>query len=370
MGITGATLNDKRATTARVQIPAWGCWYADVELDGEHTLSGPVTLKIADLTLVGTVLSGGPVKGRSQYRLVAGGGGWGRTLPKKPYVNDAGVKLATVLGDAAREAGETLGTISNATRLGPYWTRQAGQASNVLALVSERAWYVDNAGVTQLGVRPSANLPSNVTRIQPLDLARATVTLSSESIASILPGVTVDTITAVDVEHSISAQGGLRSKIWGARGGGSSRALDGLASLLDVLDPDRAFRGVTEYRVVTRTGKRLNLQPVRVSTGMPDLARVRVRPGVAGLESEVPLGSTVLVTFVNSDPSRPVVTSFGDPEEETFGNSAFIARLGDAITISPAQFAASGAANGSGPVTLSNNLEGTISSASTKAKAV
>ena len=76
MGVTFATLEGHRVTTARATIPAWGCWYADVSIDGEHALTGAVTLQIADLAMKGTVLSGGPAKGRSHFRIVAGAGGW------------------------------------------------------------------------------------------------------------------------------------------------------------------------------------------------------------------------------------------------------------------------------------------------------
>jgi hypothetical protein len=65
-----ASLNDHRVTSARINIPAWGCWYADVSLDGDVPLSGAVSLVVADLTLRGTVLSGGASadKARSMYR--------------------------------------------------------------------------------------------------------------------------------------------------------------------------------------------------------------------------------------------------------------------------------------------------------------
>lgn len=316
---TGATLEGHRATRARVQIPKWGCWYADVDLDGEHTLSGSVSLVIADLTLRGTILSGGATKGRSQYRIVAGAGGWGQTVARKSYVNDLGAKHSTVLGDAARDAGETLGTISSTDRVGPGWVRVEGPASAVLELVAPRGWYVDEAGVTQIGARTGSAVSANIPRTKPVDLARGVVVLAPEKIATILPGVTVDGLTAVDVQHEISAKGGLRTTIYGAReSGGSSRGLEAFAKLLDVIDPDRNFRGVTEYRVVLRQSKRYDLQPVRRSSGMPDLARVFVRPGVAGCDADVALGSVVLVGFVNSDPSRPYIAGFEDADGEAF----------------------------------------------------
>jgi hypothetical protein len=318
MAIGTATLAGHRATHAVANIPAWGCWYADASIDGEHALTGSVDLKIADLTLRGTVLSGGVAKGRSSYRIVGGAGGWGGTLPKKSYANDAGVKLATVLGDAAREAGEALGAVSTTDRVGPAFVREEGPASRVLEALAPGAWYVGEDGVTRLGARAASTIPANVTRINAADLARGTVTLASESIVGILPGVVVDGLTAVDVQHEISLKGGLRSTVWGAQGGGSSRRLSAYRQIAAQIDPDRQFRGVTEYRVVTLEGERLNLQPVRVSTGMPDLRRVHPRPGVPGCSATAALGSRVLVGFIEADRGRPFVAAYEDPEGDGF----------------------------------------------------
>lgn len=337
MGLANATMNDTRATRARISIPAWGCWYADVSLDGEvsYAAGAPAKIKIADLTLAGTVLSGGPAKGRSDYRVVAGKGGWGKTLPSRSYANDAGVRTATVIGDAAEAAGETLAAISRTLSVGPAYVRPEGPAAQVLAQLAPKSWYVDEGGTTRLGKRAPSKLSGAVTH-GPVDLARKTVTLAAESIAAILPGLLIDGLEAVDVQHTINAKDGLRSTIWGARNAGTSRRLGGMMAVLDALDPDRAFRGVVEYRVVTQAGERLNLQPIRVSTGMPNLARVVVRPGVSGVSSQVMLGSRVLVGFVDSDPARPCVLAFEDAEGEGFTPlmthiDALLVRLGAGV---------------------------------------
>ena len=126
-------------------------------------------------------------------------------------------------------------------------------------------------------------LSASAARTSQLDLAKGTLTLASDTIANILPGITVDGLTAIDVEHTLSLKDGLRSKLWGKSGASSaSRRLDAFRAIFDALDPDRQFRGITEYRCVTQEGERLNLQAVRVSTGMPDLGRVYVRPGISG----------------------------------------------------------------------------------------
>ncbi len=312
-------------TSARVNLPAWGCWHAEAHLDGDVTLSGSVTLKIADLELKGAVLSGGPMQGRSSYRIVGGAGGWGRTVSEKGYANDAGVKVATVLGDVAITVGETLGTVSQLLRVGPAFARMAGPASKVLDLVAPKAWYVDEAGVTRLGARAAGALVGKVTRITPVDLTRGKVVLAAEQIATILPGLVVDGLTAVDVLHEISADGGLRSTVWGSQAGST---LDSLQALLEQLDPDRPYRGLTEYRVGVSEGTRLTLQPVRVSTGMPTLSRVPVRPGVPGLSGEVQNGTRVLVGFIDSDVARPFVAAFEEEDGDGFQPTTLTLRAG------------------------------------------
>ncbi len=316
MGVS--TLAGHRVTHARVNIPAWGCWYADASIDGQVTLSGVIELKIADLTLSGAVISGGPEKGRSSFRIVGGTGGWGLTIPAKSYTNDAGVKLSNVINDAAEAADEVIDTSTLPTdRVGPAWVRQSGPACRVLELLAPSAWYVGEDGITRLGARPTTTFKGVATRTSQVDLARGTVTLAAESIATLRPGIVVDGLEAVDVEHEVTPKG-LRTTIWGKRAGGTSRRLAAMRALDEQLDPDRRFRSVWEYRVVTLSGKRLNLQPVQVSTGMPSLSNVPFRPGVAGCDVAAQLGSRVLVGFVNEDPARPYVSAFEDPDGEGF----------------------------------------------------
>ncbi len=323
----GVTLNGTAATHARATIPAWGCWHASASLDGEVAIEpgARATLVMADLTLVGTVLSGGAAFGRSHYRIVGGAGGWGRSVGAWSYSDDAGVKFSTAIGDAAREVGETIGTIPPSLRTGPTWTREEGPASSTLNALAPSGWYVDEAGVTQIGARPAATLPAKVTRIAPVDFARGKVVLASETIAGILPGVVVDGLTAVDVHHESGPDGGLRSTVWGGETGSIAEQMKRLGA---ALDPERKFRGPTEYIVDTLSGNRLNLGPARASSGMPYLKRVPVRPGVAGCATDVALGSYVVVEFLDADPSRPFVSSFADPDDASFQPTALTLNAG------------------------------------------
>jgi len=312
-----ASLSGYRATSARVQLPAWGIWFADVTIDAEATLAGPVALQVADLALSGTVLSGGPYRGSSSYRIIGGAGGWGRELPAKGYSQDAGVKSAKVAGDAAAEAGETLDVSALAGASPGYaFAREAGPAARVLEQLAPRGWYVGEDGVSRIGRRPRRELTTPAVRMT-LDVSRGMATLAAESIAELVPGVVVDGLEAVDVWHELGGKG-LRTLVWGDAGGHTSRRVEALRTLVAQLFPDYRFRGVTEYRVVSQSGQRLNLQAIRASSGMPNLMRVRVRPGVAGCRADVALGSSALVTFVDGDPARPIVVGFEDAEGPGF----------------------------------------------------
>ncbi|HXG69985.1 MAG TPA: hypothetical protein VNJ04_05150 [Gemmatimonadaceae bacterium] len=311
-----STLNGHRVTSARITIPSWGCWHASVDVDGEHPIANGerVKLVVADATFHGAVLSGGVALGRSFYRIVAGAGGWGRTIPPWSWSDDAGVKFSTAIGDAAREAGETLAPIAATMRTGPSWTRDEGPASQTLNTLATGGWYVDEAGVTHVGARSVEKLPAKVTRVTPVDLARGKAELASDSIAAILPGVVVDGLTATDVQHDISADGGLRTTVWGRSGADSVRRL------VAALDPNREFRGPSEYRVDVASGNRLHLQPLR--SWLPYLKNVPVRPGVAGCDADVALGSFVVVEWLDADPSRPFVSSFADVDADRFQPTA------------------------------------------------
>lgn len=326
-----STLNGFSVLSCRLHVPAWGPWYAEAEIDRPEALAGAVTLVLADTTWRGTVLSGGPWAGRARYRLVGGAGGWGRTIPSVSYANDLGVKLAGVFGDAARACGETLGALP-AGATGPAYVRPVGPASSALEQLAAEQWYVDAAGVTQLGRRPARTYTGPATRLR-TDLAGGSIELAALELAPLVPGAVVDGIEALDVEHTLS-DAKLRTRLWGRGGGAYAQSLPAsLRAIVDALTRRHRFAAPYEYRVVERVGERYSLQPVRVSLGMPTLRGVRVRPGVAGAIGDAALGSLVLVAFVNGEPSRPVVTAFDDPESPGFETTKI--RFGEAGAADP-----------------------------------
>lgn len=310
-----ATLNGVIVTACRVQIPAYGLWWADVEADTPTAISGAVTLVVDDLVLKGTIVSGGAREARFRYRIVGGAGGWGRSVTAKSYTNDAGVKLGTVLRDVAAECGESLGTVATST-VGTSYVRSVAPAARVLDELATRAWYVDEAGVTQIGRRATTTWAGQATRITD-DAARGFLELApaAASLSTLLPGAVVDGVEAVDVEHEIDgATGKLRSTIWGRGIADTSRLPEAFRRIVEAFTATHKYYAPWEYRVVLRSSERLDLQATRVSSGMPDLRAVRIRQGSGGVRVHPALGSLCLVSFVNGDPSRPVVTSYDDQD--------------------------------------------------------
>lgn len=304
--MTFATINGRAVLEGRVHLPAWGVWTATVETDISTETTGAAVIVLGDLTLRGTIISAGVSDGsRTRYRIAGGGGGWGRTLSSRAYTNDLGVKRALVVGDAARDCGETVGTITGT--VGTSYVRQEGPGARVLDDVAPRGWYVDEAGVTQVGRRPRTTLASPP-QVLTTDIARGRVVVSAEQLAGLVPGVVVADVEALDVEHTIGGDGKVRTTLWGLS------LADALGRLVDARTEHHRYFAPWEYRVVRRSGERLDLQAVRVSSGMPDLRNVRIRPGLAGGRAHPMLGSTVLVSFIDGDPSRPVVTAFDEQD--------------------------------------------------------
>jgi hypothetical protein len=260
--------------------------------------------------MTGTIVSGGAANGRAAYRVVGGAGGWGKTIPAKPYNDDGGVRLRTVLGDAAAEVGETIADVPN-TFLGPHYARHAGPASALLNLLAPQNWYVDFAGVTRIGQRASTTYTGTAPRVRVDPLAQV-IELAVDSVAGLVPGVQVDGMRpATDVHLHLDPKR-LTARVYYAAAP-LSRSLEAQRKLLELLDPRARYRGTFEFRVVTQSGERLNLQPVYAASKMPDLANVPVRlaPGVKAQHFP---GSLVMVAFAEGgDPSRPYVFAGDDP---------------------------------------------------------
>lgn len=304
-----ATLGGNACTRGRVQIPT--CWrgWLDVELVEPVELAGAQTFALGKFTAQTTVISGGVAEGRARYRLVFGRGGWGKVIPEKSYINDAGIKVSNVLQDAAAECGEALGALPT-TRLGAHYARANGAASNVLHELAPRAWRVDLDGVTQINAWPAAEYTGDGARVR-TDLATGVIELAVDEVANLQPGVTVDGHgPAVDVEYEFDAK---RLTVRVYFGSQVSERLEAMRRIVESLFPRMKYAGTFDFRVVDQTGERFDLQPVRASSGLDDLRNVPTR-GHPGIKAQVTLGEIVAVTFADNDPSRPQIIAHDNPD--------------------------------------------------------
>jgi hypothetical protein len=178
---------------------------------------------------------------------------------------------------------------------------------------------------------------------------------ATDSVAGLLPGTATEYGTAADVEFSLTPDG-LRARLYAASAPG--RRARAWAQIIDAVIPGARFRGVFEYRIVTQAGERLNLQPVRSRTDLPDLARVPVRAGVPGVKALHKPGAQVLVSFIDGDPSRPAVVGFDDPEQPGWMPLQLL--FGEGATL--------GVARQTDPV-IAGGFAGTITTASVRIKA-
>jgi hypothetical protein len=353
--VTAFALNGHAATAGVLTIPGVGLWYAAVDLAGDVELSGAVTLTVLGQAFSGTVIAGGPVDGRSRYRVVAGAGGWGKDLASRAYANDAGMAVARLVADAASEAGEPAPVSPPTTTLGPHFVRPALPASFCLNLLAPRAWYARPDGVVAFGARPALPAPTLPT-VARNPAGRMVELALTDSAAGVLPGASTEYGTASDVEIEITPDG-LRARLYAAPATASRRA-EAFAKLIAAHDPGARFRGMFEYRVVSQAGERLNLQPVRSRAGLPDLARVPVRMGVPGVRAQHALGSQVIVAFLDADASRPAVVGFDSPEQP--GWHPLFLELGGPAPL--------GVARMTDPV-IAGGFAGTITLGSTRIKA-
>lgn len=155
----------------------------------------------------------------------------------------------------------------------------------------------------------------------------------------------------------------------------SDRLLTSLARLVDALAPRLRF-ALWEYRVQTVTAT----PPITVdaipagASPFGNIAGIKLWPGTDGSVAVPAVGSLVMLTFAEGDSGKPRIVGMDPDQAPTMvyvGNEAapFVARVGDHITISSGQILSAVMVAGSNPVTITNPLQGTISSGSSKVQA-
>ena len=206
-------------------IPLVGTWTADLQLAGEESLSGSVSVVVGNLTLAGCVYRSESYGGQTMCRLVGGAGGWRQQVKAQGYGSSNGIMLSTVLNDAASAAGEQI-NIANDQSIGNGYARFAfdqSVASDVLwhmiGLGFLSSWYVAPSGVTMTAAWPSAAVqtPFTVTE-QKTDAGVAVI--ATEDYVSWLPGCTFSspllsgTFTNAGVHYEWKPDGTFRFEVF------------------------------------------------------------------------------------------------------------------------------------------------------------
>lgn len=389
-----ATLEGQRCTVVRVHTPGVGVWFADIELEGAPSLSGQATLALGELRLVGTIDEShdGTIALTRRLRLVGGAGGWSTLLPQRSYHSDAGVRARTVAEDAAREAGETLGSFDvPVPDLGIDYARTAGPAAMTLAdVIGATSWWVDFDGRTNVGTRTETEAEQGTYEVLDVDPAQRLVTLAVDDLRTIgIGSILSDRLDAPMTvrELAIEIEGeSIRVRAWcGASDTTESRIARSLQSIVRHTASERILGGPWKYRVVRHAGDRLELQAVARDAGIPDLGPVSMWPGIAGASAELSPGAEVLIDFIDGDRRQPIVRGFAPKDgaghvplsatldfttELKLGAAATqgVARLGDeiSITFTTGVFEDS---NGDTSPIAPKTIKGTITSASSKVRA-
>lgn len=303
------SVNGAGAIRAEASIPAWGIWYLDAELSSDPLAAVGDTIAgdLGGVPFSGTLAAAGDDgAGRYGVRVVGGRGGWGREVAAKAFRNDAGVGKLAALQDVARAAGETL-VASGAyltAKLGPHHTRRKASAFSELAHLAGTDWYVDFLGVTNTGRRPSAPYAGRGVIVDRMPAARR-VRISAEEFTGLVPGAVVDGLTLGDVTIAVTPAG---ADVYADHDAPENRRIELYRAIFDYFDPRRRFRATYDARLISQSGARCDVQPLRSSSGLPALSGVPLRlpPGYG---AQLIPGAVVALAFADGDPSRPYVAA-------------------------------------------------------------
>lgn len=312
-------------------------WVADLEFPETQPIDATSQLTVGDLALLGTVYRQSDFAGTKSARVVAGYGGWHKSVVGRAYTQPGGVKLSMVAKDLAGEVGEKV-AVPNDRVIGDYFIREAGPAHRVLRQLAGRDWYVDDDGTTRIQARPSSPVGGDYL-VQSFNGARGELVISTESYTEWRPGNTFSnalvtepqTISTVRLEST--NDGLLRHTILAT---GPDADVDRMtASLRELIlseIPQLHFLGVYSYVVIESDGQMVTGRPANSGLGIPPLVKIPLRAGVAGMRCKPKPGTLLAVGFLDSDPTQPYIS--GGFEQPAV--SAPVVCYGDSVTVGSA----------------------------------
>jgi hypothetical protein len=319
------TINGDPAASVELHVPHRGAWWARAELVDDPELEGSVEIAIDELRLTGTTVParGGAYGGHRRVLVFAGAAGWGAEAPPQHYRSDTGVRAVLVAEDAARVAGETLGTFEPAEeRLGFHYVRQGGLARRVLEdAIGDVLWWVDYDGVTHVAAqRPEAEAIIDDYRVLDYDPLERVATLEIQDPRGVIVGSLLDegfdeaqVVRELDLHASAR---GLRMQVW--TGAGRYGLADSQAYAVHRRYAEKDLWGSWRYRVTRMTGDRIDARPVLSAHGLPELVAVELSPGVPGCDVAAPEGLEVLVEFIEGSRALPRVVAFAGHDQDVW----------------------------------------------------
>jgi hypothetical protein len=317
-----ASVNGLQIVGGLLVVPLVGVWTADLYLATSQEVSGSVQVVIGNLTLQGFVYRSETYGGQVRARLVGGYGGWRTPIAAQGYGSTQGVKLSTVLQDAAAACGEQLQVFADVT-IGQAFVRAAFVSSvasdvlwQMLALGYMSAWHVNPEGATVTGPWPTTAVS---TPFMPTDQRpeEGLVEIATEDYASWMPGATFShpllhgTYTSAGVQYVWDEEGTFRFEVLTATTGPrgvQDRVLGPVQQLVERQVAPLRFFGRYGYTISNpQAGPPATIDgaPVDKTLGLPDVQNVQVTADSLATYTP-PSGGRAHIMFVDGDPTQPV----------------------------------------------------------------
>jgi hypothetical protein len=200
------TLSGVNIKHAELHVPSTGLWHLDVALqDAPDPGTTPRSFVFQGLTMACAALRNINFAGERGLRLIAGAGGWRKTIGPRQYAGKQ-VMLSTVVNDAALEVGELTPTIAVDQSFTAY-VRAQGPAIRVLDYLP--GWWADFTGRVQTAARSTTPITSEFVVLD-VDRAAGKYVIATDTLADWTPGRTFATAaiagTVVRVYHEFTAQ--------------------------------------------------------------------------------------------------------------------------------------------------------------------
>lgn len=337
-----ATVNGQRTTKLVLRRPWSGVWSVVADFDSRvDTLTGPATVQIGDVTLQGTFVPGlsGSFQIQSKVIIVGGKAGWRQVVGKDHEHSDAGIKARNLIGKLAGQVGEPLGTVSIESTVGPDYMRFTGPAARAMdQICGSLTWWVDDAGLTQVGTRPEVEV-AGAYEVLDFDPRWMVATVTVDRVDQVVPGSILrnrldEPVVVKEVEATI-ANGKVRLECFGQAGVLTSRLRRDLQALIRHLVPELPYLGAIRYRIVKANpgDNRWWLQAVNQGD-YPDTLPIPVR-SFSGLKAEHAKGQIVLVQFVEGNPYDPYISGFAAPDESGWLPETMTLDASDTVMVGP-----------------------------------